>query len=97
MHRQDIERGRDMSNVQNVMYLDVELNESSTELDIVFDDMSGTRFPFYEGPYLVDPRKVEQTLNTKSKSMSDNVTVKPIYYAETSNLGGGLTAVIGME
>lgn len=86
-----------MNDIQRVMYLDVDLNEDSTELELVFDDVAGTRLPFYEGPYLVDPRKIGQTLWTKSKSMNENVTVNPIYYSETSNLGGGLTAYIGME
>ena len=86
-----------MSDVQRVMYLDVELNESTTELDITFDATAGGRLPYYEGAYVVDPRKVSQTLETQNKSMRDNVVVNEIYYAETSNLGGGLTAVIGME
>ena len=53
--------------------------------------------PYYEGTYEVTPRKVEQVLATKNKSMSDNVTVFSIPYAEVSNLGGGLTATIGIE
>lgn len=86
-----------MNDIQRVMYLDIELNEDSTELELIFDDVAGTRLPFYEGPYLVEPRKVEQTLWTKSKSMSDNVTVNQIFYSETGNLSGGMTAYIGME
>lgn len=86
-----------MSDIQKVMCLDVEFNEGTAELELVFDEMSGTRFPFYEGPYIVDPRKVEQKLRTKSMSMADDVTVKEIYYSEVSNLAGGNTAFIGKE
>lgn len=91
-----------------VLHIDVGLDESSQIIDIGLDQSSqefeielvgggSGRFPWYEGAYVVDPRKVEQTLETKNKSMRDDVTVNPIFYAETSNLGGGLTAVIGLE
>ena len=94
--------------IDNVLYLDVFMSESSQDLDITLE--SGTqeldiemvggsegRLPYYLGEYVVDPRKVEQILETKNKSMRDDVTVNPIFYAETTNLSGGLTAVIGLE
>lgn len=76
--------------------LPIELCESSQTLDIELTG-GGAGLPFYDGEYEVDPRKVEQVLPTKHKSMRDDVTVNPIFYAETSNLSGGLTAVIGLE
>lgn len=57
----------------------------------------GDKLPYYMGAYEVTPRKVEQILSTKNKSMSDNVTVFQIPYVEVSNIGGGLTATIGIE
>ncbi len=86
-----------MSATQKVMYLDIDLNESTTELELTFDATAGGRLPYYEGAYVVDPRKVSQTLETQNKSMRENVVVNEIYYAETSNLGGGYTAYIGLE
>ena len=94
--------------IDNVLYLDVFLSQSSQDLDIFLEDGSQEleielvggsegRLPWYLGEYVVDPRKVEQTLETKNKSMRDDVTVNPIFYAETSNPSGGLTAVIGLE
>ena len=94
--------------IDNVLYLDVFLSQSSQNLDIFLEDGSQEleielvggsegRLPWYLGDYVVDPRKVEQTLETKNKSMRDDVTVNPIFYAETSNPSGGLTAVIGLE
>lgn len=94
--------------IDSVLYLDVFLSESSQELDIFLEDSSQEleiemlggsegRLPWYLGEYEADPRKVEQTLETKNKSMREDVTVHPIFYAETSNPSGGLTAVIGME
>jgi len=76
--------------------LPVELTESSQLLEIELTG-GGSGFPYYQGAYVVDPRKVEQVLNTEHKSMRGDVTINPIFYAETSNLGGGLTAVIGLE
>jgi len=94
--------------IDGVLYLDIFLTESTQELDIFLDDgsqeleiemLGGTegRLPWYLGDYEVDPRKVEQTLETKNKSMQEDVVVHPIFYQETSNLSGGLTAVIGLE
>lgn len=90
-----------------VLYLDVDLMTGSQLLPIELTESSqlleieltggGSGFPYYQGAYEVDPRKVEQVLETKNKSMKEDVIVHPIFYAETSNLGGGLTAVIGLE
>ena len=91
-------RTRDSGTVINgVLHLDVDLNDSSQYLDVELVGGGSGRLPNYMGPYVVDPRKVDQTLETKNKSMTDDVTVNAIYYAETSNLGGGYTAYIGME
>ena len=81
----------------SVLHLDVDLLMGSQLFDVELVGGGSGRFPYYAGAYEVDPRKVEQVLETKNKSMRDDVTVNPIFYAETSNLGGGLTAVIGME
>ena len=80
-----------------VLRLDVGLTTSSQQFDIELVGGGSGRFPYYMGDYVVDPRKVEQTLETKNKSMSGDVTINPIFYSETSNVGGGLTAVIGLE
>ena len=92
----------------NVLHIDVGLDESSQLIELGLDQSSqefeielvgggSGRFPWYEGAYVVDPRKVEQVLNTEHKSMRGDVTINPIFYAETGNIGGGFTAVIGLE
>ena len=91
-----------------VLHIDVGLDESSQIIDIGLDQSSqefeielvgggSGRYPWYDGAYVVDPRKVEQVLETEHKSMRGDVTINPIFYAETSNPSGGLTAVIGLE
>lgn len=92
----------------NVLHIDVGLDTSSQVIELGLDESSqefeielvgggSGRLPYYTGAYIVDPRKVEQVLETKNKSMRDDVTVNPIFYAETTNISGGLTAVIGLE
>ena len=49
----------------------------------------------YEGPYEVVPRFREQTLETKNKLMTDDVTVDVIPVHEVTNPAGGLTVTIG--
>lgn len=51
----------------------------------------------YPGPYNVVPRKVEQTLNTADKLLTDDISVDAINYSEVDNLSGGKTVNIGYE
>ena len=83
--------------INGVLHLDVDMTESSQEFEVELVGGGSGRFPYYTGTYVVDPRKVDQTLETKNKSMRDDVTINPIFYAETGNIGGGNTAYIGME
>lgn len=55
---------------------------------------TGGTAEIYKGKYIVTPRTHHEILNTKRKYLEDNVTVLSIPYNETSNLAGGLTAVI---
>lgn len=69
-------------------------------VELTFEITEGTGgglLPFYDGPYSVEPRKIQQTLATKNKSMSNDVTVNDIYYSEVSNITGGITCYIGKE
>lgn len=89
-------------------FLDLDFNISAQGIDIFMDNdtlsldiqmLGGAEFrlPDYAGPYEVDPRKIEQVLETADKSMLEDVIIHPIFYAETTNLSGGLTAIIGLE
>lgn len=51
----------------------------------------------YEGAYEAEPRTVSQSFATKDRKMSEDFTVKEIYFSETSNLFGGTTVYIGKE
>lgn len=51
----------------------------------------------YPGPYEAIPRKVEQTLNTADKLLTDDITIDAINYSEVDNLYGGKTVNIGYE
>lgn len=53
--------------------------------------------PPYTGAYTVDPLFTEQTLLTNGKRMTDDLTVHPIYVADTTNPQGGTTIFIGGE
>ena len=51
--------------------------------------------PHYGGTYEVTPEWHAQTLATRNKQMTDDVTVKSIQLEMVSNLSGGKTAYIG--
>jgi len=51
----------------------------------------------YDGEYVVDPSFDQQTLQTKNKTMEDDVTVNAIMVSRTTNLSGGYTVYIGGE
>lgn len=71
--------------------------EKPIEVVIPTSGGSGPSYPTYDGPYYIQPRKVEQELSTKNKLMTNDVTVEKINYVETSNLSGGTTCIIGYE
>ena len=91
------------------MRLDVKFHQSDQRININFAETTD-RFALgfgeiqrvtylevekYDGDYEVTPKISEQTLATKDKFMSDDVTVKAIPYAEVTNKSGGKTATIG--
>lgn len=49
----------------------------------------------YDGPYSLVPRFYEQKLETKNKTLIDDVTVEVIPAHEVTNPAGGLTVTIG--
>lgn len=49
----------------------------------------------YEGEYDITPKKNKQTMATRGKVMSDDVTILAIPYAEVTNATGGQTVTIG--
>lgn len=79
---------------------DVDIGISVEQVDtinIVVDSVisgSGGELPYYEGDYEVTPKAVDQTLNTRLKSMHDNVHVLEIPYSEVDNPSGGKTVNI---
>ena len=54
----------------------------------------GHSIDWYNGPYEVTPKRVDQTLPTKDKTMRSDVTVFEIPYYQTAN-PYGKTYVIG--
>lgn len=83
--------------IQTENYIDVDIESGAKVLDFSIEGNKDARLPYYDGSVLVEPRKVGQTLETANKSMSEDVVISPIYYAETTNVGGGYTAIIGKE
>lgn len=82
--------------IQHEIPLDVDLSIEG-QLELTISEGSGSPLPYYDGSYQIVPRKIEQVLDTKNKSMRDDVVVDPINYAEVTNPQGGLTATIGFE
>lgn len=54
----------------------------------------GHSVDWYAGPYEATPKRVDQYLETKGKTMREDVTVREIPYFETAN-PYGTTYVIG--
>lgn len=51
----------------------------------------------YTGEYDVTPKVTEQSLKTKDKHLTDDVTIKAIPYFNVGNNSGGSTVYIGSE
>lgn len=65
------------------------------ELDGYIDHAKTKPLPWYEGEYVITPRFTEQVLETKQRSMSENVTVEKITTLEVDNEAGGVTYIFG--
>lgn len=77
---------------------DINITEQlDVELEIGTIIRVGGDFPDYEGEYEITPKITEQVLETKNKSLLDNITVFQIPYASVSNPSGGNTVTIGLE
>lgn len=76
--------------------LNVKPIETEITIDVGVVTQGGGALPYYRGDYEVTPKITEQTLPTKQKSMSDDVTIKPIPTNEVSN-PYGITFTIGGE
>lgn len=79
--------------------IEIEMFNDDVLIDIEMENKivvvgSGNRLPDYSGPYEAVPKTQSQTLETKDKSMKNNVTVAEIPYHEVSNQTG-TTVVIG--
>lgn len=53
------------------------------------------KLPDYSGEYIITPSVEEQTMQTKNRTMTNDVTILAIPYAEVSNSTGGKTVTIG--
>lgn len=81
--------------IRDTKPLDVSLLKDERIIDITFEAGMGGRLPNYTGAYEVIPKAhVEQILETKNKSMTDDVTVHEIPYSEVTNPEGGKTVNI---
>lgn len=76
--------------------LDVKPITTDITIDVGVITQSGGALPYYRGDYVVTPKVSAQTLPTRQKSMSDDVTINPIPTNEVSN-PFGTTFTIGGE
>lgn len=72
---------------------ELELQNDSEYYELEYDESSSI-LPYYTGDYNVIPRVYEQSLETRQKSMSNDVTIQEIPKAEVSNIYG-ITITIG--
>ena len=67
---------------------------------IIFSTIEGGasgKLPYYKGEYDITPRITEQKLETKNKSMKDDITILQIPCTSVVNPSGGQTVIIGLE
>ena len=74
--------------------LDISLSAQDNTLDMTIEHGSGGKLPVYDGEYEVIPKVDAQLLETKNKSMTNDVQIQPIPYSEVSNPEGGVTVNI---
>ena len=76
--------------------LNLVLSKKQTSLHFTIDSkFEGSVYEVFKGDYIVNPKVTSQELECKDKLMIDDVLITEIYYNETENKSGGLTAQIG--
>ena len=92
--------------IDKVLRIDAEfLPERNPEAELKLDNVliecgfevgGGGRLPYYQGEYEITPKAYDETvLNTKNKSLKDDVKVLEIPFSKVSNPQGGYTITIG--
>lgn len=86
------------TDTQILVNADLQSNTMNIKVDLVDDGFANItvdniygvagEYDYYRGEYIVTPKVVSQSLETKNKVMSDDVTVLEIPYFETSNESG---------
>ena len=79
------------------MYFETSVIPQVIATDEVIGQVSNSNFARYNGEYEVTPKFEEQTLETKDKVMSENVTVHKIPRYDVANEAGGVTVYIATE
>lgn len=79
--------------------IDLDINNGkSVNIGGLEDSIFTYQAPVYEGEYNVIPKAYEeQVLQTKEKTLLENVTVQKVPFYEISNAGGGTTVYIAEE
>lgn len=73
----------------------IEINNNDSIQFNLGNIVLGDRLPEYTGAYTVTPKVFEQSLETKNKSLYEDVTVYEIPLSQVQNPQGGITATIG--
>jgi hypothetical protein len=74
------------------LVLEAQNEQISFTTDTIFEITGGEK---YEGEYIITPRAYDdQTLETKDKVCTDEITVLKVPKYETSNVSGGKTVYI---
>lgn len=84
------------------MVFRLNFKEKNSIIKVGFDHFqtvteSGGGSEVYQGDYAVVPKAIEQSLLTKEKYLTDDITVKAIPFFNVSNNAGGKTIYIGSE
>lgn len=74
--------------------LSIQSNNQTVTLGFNETIIGGDALPWYEGEYVVTPKVTSQTLETRNKSMREDVTVLEIPLSEVINPQGGTTLLI---
>lgn len=83
--------------MEKVAHLNMRMRTDFIPIKFTISGSGKEMLPYYEGPYVVDPRKVSQELETEQTSMHEDVVVNSIFYSEVLNPQGGNTVTIGLE
>jgi hypothetical protein len=84
----------DLEIEEDIFDLEIDSQEYDLEIDEIVEVIN-LEGDIFDGSYIYTPKFIQQIIETRNKTLKDNITLEAIEVARVSNTSGGKTVYIG--